>query len=67
MLDGGRLTAEEIAGIRLPADELRSYAFLPAAEAARALPDLLARRLLSCLDAREAAITVYLENGSLTG
>ena len=67
VFDGGRLTAEEIAGIRLPADELRSYAFLPAAEAAEALPDLLARRLLSCLAAREASATVYLENGSLTG
>jgi len=67
VFDGGRLTAQEIAGIRLPADELRSYAFLPAAQAVRALPDLLARRLLSCLDARDAATTVYLENGSLTG
>lgn len=67
VFDGGHLTAEEIASIRLPVDELRSYAFLPAAEAARALPDLLARRLLSCLDAREAATTVYLENGSLAG
>lgn len=67
VFDGGRLTAEEIAGIRLPADELRSYGFLPAAQAAQALPDLLARRLLSCLEAREAATTVYLENGSLTG
>lgn len=67
VFDGGRLTAEEIVSIRLPADELRSYAFLPAAEAARALPDLLARRLLSCLDARKTATTVYLENGSLTG
>ncbi|GIM81082.1 NUDIX domain-containing protein [Winogradskya consettensis] len=67
VFDGGRLTVEEIAGIRLPADELRSYAFLPAAEAAQALPDLLARRLLSCLEAQEAATTVYLENGSLTG
>ncbi|WP_370319128.1 NUDIX domain-containing protein [Actinoplanes sp. ATCC 53533] len=67
VFDGGRLTAQEIAGIRLPADELRSYAFLPAAQAAQALPDLLARRLLSCLAARDAATTVYLENGSLTG
>jgi 8-oxo-dGTP diphosphatase len=67
VFDGGRLTVEEIAGIRLPADELRSFAFLAAAEAARVLPDLLARRLLSCLDARRAAITVYLENGSSVG
>jgi 8-oxo-dGTP pyrophosphatase MutT (NUDIX family) len=67
VFDGGRLTAEEIAGFRLPADELRSYAFLPAAEAARALPDLLARRLLSCLAAREASTTAYLENGSPAG
>jgi 8-oxo-dGTP diphosphatase len=67
VFDGGRLTAEEITRIRLPADELRSYAFLPSSEAAQALPDLLARRLLSCLQAREAATTVYLENGSLTG
>jgi 8-oxo-dGTP diphosphatase len=66
VFDGGSLTAEEIAGIRLPADELRSYAFLPAAEAVRALPDLLARRLRSCLDARAAATTVYLENGDLS-
>ena len=65
VFDGGLLTAEEIASIRLPADELRAYAFLPAVMAARALPDLLARRLRSCLDAREAATTVYLENGSL--
>lgn len=67
VFDGGVLTAQEIASIRLPADELRTYAFLPAADAARALPDLLARRLLSCLAAREASATVYLENGSLTG
>ena len=64
VFDGGVLTAEEIAAIRLPADELRSYAFLPAADAVRALPDLLARRLSSCLAAREASTTVYLENGS---
>jgi 8-oxo-dGTP diphosphatase len=63
IFDGGRLTAEEIAGIRLPADELRSYAFLPASRAAEALPGILARRLLSCLQARESAATVYLENG----
>ena len=63
VFDGGRLTPDEIAGIRLPAHELRSYVFLPAAEAARALPDLLARRLVSCLDAREAATTAYLEDG----
>jgi hypothetical protein len=43
VFDGGRLTAEKIASIRLPADEPRSYAILPAAQAAQALPDLLAR------------------------
>jgi 8-oxo-dGTP diphosphatase len=67
VFDGDRLTVEEIAGIRLPADELRSFVFLPADEAVQALPELLARRLQSCLRARDRATTVYLENGSPVG
>jgi 8-oxo-dGTP pyrophosphatase MutT (NUDIX family) len=67
VFDGGRLTAEEIGEIRLPADELRAFAFLPTDEAVQALPELLARRLESCLRARGAATTAYLENGSPVG
>jgi 8-oxo-dGTP diphosphatase len=59
VFDGGVLTAEQVASIRLPAQELSEFRFVDPA----ALPDyvvpVLARRLQACLDGRGG----YLEEG----
>nr|WP_033338677.1 NUDIX hydrolase [Catenuloplanes japonicus] len=63
VFDGGVLTAEQIAAIRLPADELRSWAWSTREEQERLLPPVLARRAAAALTARGGAVTAYLENG----
>lgn len=63
VFDGGRLTGERIAAIALPADELASYEFLPAAHAVERLIPRLARRVRAALDAVADGTTRYLENG----
>lgn len=67
LFDGGVLTAEQSAVIRLPADELRSWAWCTADEAQQRLPPLLARRILAAIDARAEQTCVYLENGYVPG
>jgi 8-oxo-dGTP diphosphatase len=64
VFDGGRLTDDDIAAIRLPPDELASFAFVDEARAAELLRPRLARRLTASLRARGAGATVYLEGGS---
>jgi 8-oxo-dGTP pyrophosphatase MutT (NUDIX family) len=63
VFDGGVLEHTEIDRIRLPPEELSSWAFVDAVRAQELLPPLLARRLAACLTARGQGQTVYLENG----
>ncbi len=60
--DGGLLDAT--AEIRLPAEELRGWAWSTPAEAQRRLSPLLARRATAALEAITDNVTVYLENGT---
>jgi 8-oxo-dGTP diphosphatase len=67
VFDGGTLTDAQCAAIRLPADELASWAFVPVLEVpARAAP-WLARRVLAAVDARRSGATRYLEHGAPAG
>lgn len=65
VFDGGTLTASAIAAIRLQAEELRSYAFLPPEEAFRRLIPRLERRMRAAVQAQEEGRTVYLEHGTV--
>ncbi|MGI5506720.1 hypothetical protein [Lentzea sp. CA-135723] len=60
VFEGGLIDAAEI---RLPAEELRSFAFVPPAEAGLRLIPRLARRVAEALRARESGETRYLEHG----
>ncbi|SES05604.1 ADP-ribose pyrophosphatase YjhB, NUDIX family [Lentzea xinjiangensis] len=61
VFDGGTLTEHD--HLRLPADELRSYEFVPPEEAARRLVPRLARRVAQALAALASGETRYLEHG----
>lgn len=63
VFDGGVLGPEQAAQIRLPAEELRSWAWCTEQEAGQRLSELLARRIVAALRARAENTTVYLENG----
>jgi 8-oxo-dGTP pyrophosphatase MutT (NUDIX family) len=63
VFDGGTLTVREIAAIRLQAEELKSYAFLPPEEAFDQLIPRLERRMRAAVRAQEERRTVYLEHG----
>jgi hypothetical protein len=67
VFDGGMLSAEDIARIRLQADELRSYRFCrvddTVNEAAGLLPPILTKRVVAAVRARETGHTEYLEGG----
>jgi 8-oxo-dGTP pyrophosphatase MutT (NUDIX family) len=63
VFDGGTLTAEQVDGIRLQADELASYAFRDPAEAVSLLIPRLGRRVVAAIDAHQAGRTTYLECG----
>jgi 8-oxo-dGTP pyrophosphatase MutT (NUDIX family) len=63
LFDGGVLTADQIAGIRLRAEELDRYAFVAGDGFDEVLVPRLARRVAACLRARSAGASVYLENG----
>jgi len=65
MFDGGVLTLEQIAQIRLPPEELRSWAWCTEQEAGERLSELLARRVAAAVRARAEKTSVYLENGFL--
>jgi 8-oxo-dGTP diphosphatase len=60
IFDGGVLTADQIASIRLPPQELSEFSFVPPGELASYLIPVLARRLQACLAADG---TIYLEDG----
>lgn len=61
IFDGGVLSDEEIAAIRLPEEELREYRWLPPTDALTLLNRRLRRRVRHCLAARLGGTTLYLE------
>ena len=63
VFDGGTLTAEKLAAIRLQADELASYAFHDPAEITALLIPRLGRRVAAAVDAHQVGRTAYLEHG----
>jgi ADP-ribose pyrophosphatase YjhB (NUDIX family) len=63
VFDGGVLTPAETERIRLPADELRSWAWCTEQQAGDLLSQLLARRISAAVRARAEGTMVYLENG----
>ncbi|WP_309238542.1 NUDIX hydrolase [Actinoplanes aureus] len=63
LFDGGILTPEQTARIRLPADELRGWAWCTEQQAHQRLSGLLARRIVAAVRARAENTVVYLENG----
>lgn len=65
VFDGGVLMPEQVAQIRLPAEELRSWAWCTEREAVARLSGVLARRIAEAVRARLDGTAVYLENGSL--
>lgn len=67
IFDGGVLTPAQAEDIRVPAAELRGWAWCTPREAAERLSGLLARRLAAALRARAGGGAVYLENGRELG
>lgn len=64
LFDGGQLEALEVAAIRLPAEELRSFRFTAEQEAAELLPPIRTRRLRAALVVRASGSGPgYLEDG----
>jgi 8-oxo-dGTP pyrophosphatase MutT (NUDIX family) len=63
VFDGGGLPESEANKIRLPSEELRSWAWCTQKEAEGRLSDLLARRAAAAVTARAEAVTAYLQNG----
>jgi 8-oxo-dGTP diphosphatase len=63
VFDGGVLTPPQIEQIRLPVDELRSWAWCTEQQAGKRLSELLARRISAAVRARAEGTMVYLENG----
>jgi hypothetical protein len=61
LFDGGEVGAAEVAAIRLPPDELRSFRFVAEGEAAELLPPIRARRLRAALAVRAGGLG-YLED-----
>jgi 8-oxo-dGTP pyrophosphatase MutT (NUDIX family) len=62
LFDGGVLSAAQIAGIRLPRDELERFEFVPPGDLESVLIPRLARRVLACLSLRGRG-GAYLEDG----
>lgn len=67
LFDGGRLSEEAAARLRLPGPELRAWRFVTEAEAADLLPRHRYERLRWALRARERGHPLYLEAGVPTG
>jgi 8-oxo-dGTP diphosphatase len=63
VFDGGVLTPAQAEQIRLPADELRSWAWCTERQAGERLSAVLARRISAAVRARAEGAMVYLENG----
>jgi hypothetical protein len=67
VFDGGVLTRQDIAAIRLQEDELRSYRFCTVNdtvnETAGLLPPILTKRVAAAVQAQATGRTAYLEGG----
>lgn len=63
VFDGGALSADEIATIRIPPAELADFAFCTAEEAETRLPPYLSRRVAAAMRARDDGSTIYLDDG----
>ncbi|WP_073265807.1 NUDIX domain-containing protein [Cryptosporangium aurantiacum] len=61
----GQLREPDLAAIRLPAEELRSWRWCTEAEAEERMSPLLARRVRAALRAADHDSTLYLENGEV--
>ena len=67
VFDGGVLSAGQCAELRVPADELRGWAWCDERAAGERLPGLLARRVAAAVRARAEGTTIYLEGGHGVG
>jgi 8-oxo-dGTP pyrophosphatase MutT (NUDIX family) len=63
IFDGGTLSADDVAAIRLPPDELSEYAFHAVEDAATALASRAVGRVTSAASAQRTGVTLYLELG----
>ncbi|MFF2374942.1 NUDIX domain-containing protein [Streptomyces xiamenensis] len=63
IFDGGVLDREQVAGIRLQAEEIRAFEFVGLDQVRERLIPLLARRVEACMSARARGEMIYLENG----
>lgn len=63
VFDGGVLTPEDVAAIRLDLTEMVDFAFLPVDQAVERMAPLHARWAAAAVQAREAGSVIYLENG----
>ncbi|MGW7793513.1 NUDIX domain-containing protein [Streptomyces tricolor] len=63
LFDGGRLSQDQLASIKLQPDELKSFAFVSADQLAERTIPRLARRIRAAVEARGSSAPVYLEHG----
>ena len=63
VFDGGMLSADDIAQIRLPVEELLGFEFVASARLADYLDESMARRIGAALAARRDGTTLDLEDG----
>ncbi|MEU1737122.1 NUDIX hydrolase [Streptosporangium sp. NPDC020145] len=63
MFDGGRLTPQEIASIRVPEEELAGWAFVEVGQVGERLGPLPTRRIEACVHAADNGTVASLENG----
>lgn len=61
--DGGVLTPDDIATLKLDPGEIEDYIFLPLDQAVERMDSLHARRAVAAVRARETSSAVYLEDG----
>lgn len=64
VFDGGELTAQQLAAIRVDGVEIDRFAYHPRSDLDGLLIPRLARRVHAAIDARAQGATVYLEHGS---
>ncbi|HET9170716.1 MAG TPA: NUDIX hydrolase [Actinospica sp.] len=67
VFDGGELSADELAAIRVDGVEIDRYAFHPRADLDALLIPRLARRVHAAIEARAVGGTAYLEHGAPPG
>jgi 8-oxo-dGTP pyrophosphatase MutT (NUDIX family) len=63
LFDGGQLSQDRLASIKLQPDELKSFAFVSADQLAERTIPRLARRIRAAVEARGSSAPVYLEHG----